>query len=69
MSKGITSIDDYVFTLSNELKELAENELRETSSTRDHALKAMRDWIMSNPRISNIRLGRCKEVFFQRLRK
>lgn len=57
MSKGITSIDDYVFTLSNELKELAENELRETSSSRDHALKAMRDWIMSNPRISNIRLG------------
>lgn len=56
MSKGITPIDDYVFTLSDELKEMAENELRETSSTRDHALKAMREWIMSNPRISNIRL-------------
>lgn len=57
MSKGITPIDDYVFTLSNELKEIAENELRETTASRDHALKAMRDWIMANPRISNIRLG------------
>ncbi|KAJ6637673.1 Alpha-tocopherol transfer protein-like [Pseudolycoriella hygida] len=56
MSKGITSCDDYVFTLSNELKELAANELRETASSRDHALKAMREWIMSNPRISNVRL-------------
>lgn len=57
MAKGITPIDNYVFTLSDELKEMAENELRETSSNRDHALKAMREWIMTNPRISNIRLG------------
>lgn len=57
MSKGITPADDYKFTLSNELKEIAETELRETKSNRDHALKAMRDWIATNPRINTARLG------------
>lgn len=57
MSKGITPADDYKFTLTNELKEIAEAELRETKSNRDHALKAMRDWIATNPRINTARLG------------
>lgn len=57
MSKGITPADDYQFTLSTELEEIAESELRETKSSRDHALKAMREWIATNPRINTARLG------------
>lgn len=57
MSKGITDADEYVFTLSDELKQMAENELRETPATRDFALKALRDWIETNPRIASVRMG------------
>lgn len=58
MSKGITDADEYVFKLSDDLKSLAEQELRETAATRDFALKALRDWIESNPRIAAARLGK-----------
>lgn len=49
--------DSYEFCLSDDLKELAKNELRETCATRDFALKALRDWIESNPRIAASRMG------------
>lgn len=58
MSKGTTEADKYVFQLSDDLKKLAEVELRETAATRDFALKALRDWIESNPRIAAARLGK-----------
>lgn len=58
MSKGITPEGEtYTFHLSNELKELSEQELRETSNIRDHSLKSLREWIATNPRITSIRLG------------
>lgn len=57
MSKGTTKVDTYVFKLSDELKTIAESELRETSATRDFALNALREWIETNPRITAIRLG------------
>lgn len=58
MTKNITTFDDnYEFCLSNELKHLAKTELRETCATRDFALKALRDWIESNPRIAASRMG------------
>lgn len=65
MSKGITDADKYVFKLSDDLKEMAENELRETAATRDFALKALREWIESNPRIVAARLGKydCLEFY------
>lgn len=50
--------DSYEFCLSDDLKELAKNELRETCATRDFALKALRDWIESNPRIAASRMGK-----------
>lgn len=58
MSKAIRAADSYKFRLSDELKVLAETELRETCATRDFALKALRDWIESNPRILAARIGK-----------
>lgn len=58
MSKATTLADSYEFCLSDDLKELAKNELRETCATRDFALKALRDWIESNPRIAASRMGK-----------
>lgn len=58
MSKGITDIDEYVCTLSDELQELAKEELRETPAHREFAMKALREWIESHPRISAVRLGK-----------
>lgn len=58
MSKATTVADSYEFCLSDDLKELAKNELRETCATRDFALKALRDWIESNPRIAASRMGK-----------
>lgn len=58
MKKATSRPDSYEFRLGNELKSLAETELRETCATRDFALKALRDWIESNPRIAAARLGK-----------
>lgn len=58
MSKGTTIADAYEFRLSDEIKLLAESELRETCATRDFALQALRNWIELNPRIAYSRLGR-----------
>lgn len=57
MKKATTAADNYEFRLGNELKLLAETELRETCATRDFALKALRDWIEANPRIASSRMG------------
>lgn len=58
MSKAIKKYDDYKFILGDELKVMAENELRETCATRDFALQAVREWIEANPRIHAARLGK-----------
>lgn len=58
MSKSISEIDDYHFTLSDELRRIAEVELRETKSTRENALRAIREWILKNPRIQLTRMGK-----------
>ncbi|CAO1428345.1 unnamed protein product [Diamesa hyperborea] len=68
-SKSITPVDDYVCTLSKELKELAKNELRETDEVRRNAIKALRDWVMSNPRIIKTRLDSVWLLKFLRFRK
>lgn len=59
--KGVTVADAYIFGLKDELKVLAENELRETNATRSFALTALREWIESNPRIAAARLGNLRE--------
>ena len=68
-SKSITPVDDYVFTLSNELATIAENELRETEEVRNNAIKVMRDWTMNNPRILKTRLDSNFLLRFLRFRK
>lgn len=65
MTKAITKSDDYEFSLSDELKEMAENELRETVATRDFALQALRGWIEANPRIEASRMGKLKALFLK----
>lgn len=61
MTKAIEKCDKYEFCLSDELKILAETELRESCATRDFALQALRDWIESNPRIAAARMGTVEE--------
>jgi len=69
MSKGITDIDEYVCNLSDELQELAKEELRETPAHREFALKALREWIESHPRISATRLDSNFLLRFLRAKK
>lgn len=62
MAKAITKSDDYEFSLSDELKVMAETELRETVATRDFALQALREWIEANPRIAASRMGKINKL-------
>jgi hypothetical protein len=68
-AKSTTPVDDYVWTLSDELKKIAEKELRETEQIRSHSIKAMRDWIVSNPRIEKCRMDSKFILRFLRFRK
>lgn len=62
-------MDDYVFTLSDELATIAENELRETEEVRRYSIKVLRDWTMKNPRILKSRLDSTFLLRFLRFRK
>ena len=55
--------------MSNELASMAESEIRETKEIRNHAIKALRDWTMSNPRIIKARLDSTWLLKFLRFRK
>lgn len=63
MAKGITAVDKYEFKLGDELKTVAETELRETPASRDFALNAIREWIRANPRIIAVRLGKDQKIY------
>lgn len=67
--KSTTPVDEYKCTLSAELQKLAESELRETEEVRSHALTAMRDWILANPRIEKCRMDSIWLLRFLRFRK
>ncbi|CRL06985.1 CLUMA_CG019986, isoform B [Clunio marinus] len=68
-AKSITPVDKYKFTLSDELRKIAKEELRETDETREHALKALRDWAIKNPRIETLRLDSVFLLRFLRFKK
>lgn len=53
----VTEPDEYVCKLSKETQEIAREELREDEYTRQSALASMREWIMQNPKIKNVRMG------------
>jgi hypothetical protein len=62
-------VDDYKFKLSKDLEEIAKDELRETEEVRQHAIQALRDWILKNPRIEKTRLDSNFLLRFLRFRK
>lgn len=68
MAKGITAVDKYEFKLGDELKTVAETELRETPSAREFGLNALREWINANPRIIAVRLGKVHNIYIFRIR-
>jgi hypothetical protein len=55
-SKSITPVDEYECTLSEELQKIALVELQETEEVRTNGIRAIRDWIMNNPRILKCRM-------------
>ncbi|GAB0090663.1 tRNA (guanine-N(7)-)-methyltransferase [Sergentomyia squamirostris] len=55
-NKGITQADSYVFPLDDELKDLAQRELRETNAVRKSAIDAIRIWLAQHPKILTTRL-------------
>lgn len=65
----MTPVDVYKFTLSKELEDQAKNEIRETEEVRQHAIQAMREWVLKNPRINMTRLDGNFLLRFLRFRK
>ncbi|XP_053698268.1 alpha-tocopherol transfer protein-like [Sabethes cyaneus] len=68
-TKAISPPDDYVFSFSDELRKLAEDELGETDDRREHALKILREWAEKNPRIAKIRMDSVFLLKFLRAKK
>lgn len=62
-------MDVYKFTLSKDLEDMAKDELRETEEVRQHAIEALREWVMKNPRIEMTRLDSNFLLRFLRFRK
>lgn len=55
--------------MSQDLEDQAKEELRETEEIRQHAIKALRDWTIKNPRIVKTRLDAKFLLRFLRSRK
>lgn len=55
--------------MSDELREIARIELNETDEIRDSSIKAIRDWVLENPRIIRTRLDSIFILRFLRHRK
>lgn len=62
-------MDEYKFSLTEELELLANEELRETEEVRQHAIKALRDFVLKNSRIETTRLDAKFLLRFLRFRK
>lgn len=67
--KSLTNMDEYKFSLSEELQALAKEELRETEEVRQNAIKALSDFVLKNPRIKVTRLDATFLLRFLRFRK
>ncbi|XP_046390749.1 clavesin-2-like [Ischnura elegans] len=66
---ALTEEDEYEWTLSKELSNMAKEELREDESVRTQALSQMRDWIRKNPRIASCRMDSRFLLRFLRFKK
>ena len=70
MSKAVAAFEeDYVFPLGPECSALAEEDLRETEEVRSFALKALRQWIEQNPKITKCRFDNSFLLRFLRTKK
>jgi hypothetical protein len=67
--KNLTPIDDYKFELSSELEKMVEEELRETEQVRQHAINALREWILKNEKIILTRMDAKFLLRYLRFRK
>jgi hypothetical protein len=67
--KSTTPVDEYKCPLDQELINIARDELRETEQIRVHAIRAIREWVMENPRIVKCRLDANFILAFLRWRK
>lgn len=67
--KSITPVDHYVCNLSEDLIEMARNELNETDELRENSIKSIRDWVLNNPRIIKTRLDSIFILRFLRQKK
>ncbi|XP_050316051.1 alpha-tocopherol transfer protein-like [Anthonomus grandis grandis] len=67
--KWVTEPDNYVCTLSEEVQEIAREELREDTHSRESALESMREWIKQNPKIKNCRMDAKFLLRFLRFKK
>lgn len=68
-TKALTAPDDYKFTMSDDLRRIAERELNETDDRRNHALQMLRDWAEKNPRIVKVRMDSNFLLKFLRAKK
>lgn len=68
-TKSITPVDDYVCKLPLETQKFVEEELRETESSRKHAIQSLREWAEKNPRINKMRFDASFLLRFLRCRK
>jgi hypothetical protein len=57
--------DDYVWTLPEEMKEVARREVGETEALRNEGLAYMRDFIRNDPRLAFCRRGQCIIIFIK----
>lgn len=55
--------------MSKELEDQAKDEIRETEEVRTHAVEALREWVLKNPRIKMARLDGNFLLRFLRFRK
>lgn len=67
--KSLTPIDDYKFTLSEEMRVFVEKEFRETDEIRKHAINELRDWAVKNHKIVKLRLDSNFLLRFLRVKK
>jgi hypothetical protein len=68
-AKSVTPVDDYVCRLPLETQKMAEDELRESETTRKQAIDALREWAQQNPRIKALRLDASFLLRFLRCKK
>lgn len=61
--------NEYIFNLSNDLQEIAENDLDESPQVQDEFLQSLRSWIKSQPHLKNIQLDANFLLRFLRMQK